>query len=112
MKSSSARIDEVFTPVRKSNPNQRSFSILDGVYYLNLSNGQDPILMCNELLKSEQVEYAEVLFYEQLFHIPNDPFANQATGNQDYLQTIRAFEAWDITTGDPGILIGIVDTGC
>ncbi len=108
---SSARLSEVFVPVKKPNANQRGSSILDGVYYMNLSNGQDPVVMCNELLKSEKVEYAEVLFYEQLFHTPNDPFANQTTGNQDYLQTIKAFEAWDFTTGDPEILIGIVDTG-
>ncbi|MEQ9229376.1 MAG: S8 family serine peptidase [Cyclobacteriaceae bacterium] len=110
-KTSTFRSEEEYVPVKKPNPNQRGYSILDGVYYLNLNNGQDPVQLCNQLLKNEQVEYAEVLFYEQLFHTPNDPFANQTTGNQDYLQTIKAYEAWDVTTGNPNVLIGIVDTG-
>ena len=40
--------------------------------------------------------------------VPNDTLFEQ---QQDYLDSIRAREAWDISTGDEGIVIAVVDTG-
>ncbi|MCL2064421.1 MAG: S8 family peptidase [Candidatus Cloacimonetes bacterium] len=39
--------------------------------------------------------------------LPNDPLLPQ----QWYLEKIQAIDAWEITTGSPDVVIGIVDTG-
>lgn len=44
-------------------------------------------------------------------HRPNDPFAQPDTGKQDYLARIHAYEAWDITKGDPKAFICVIDNG-
>jgi hypothetical protein len=60
------------------------------------------------------IGYTEIETYETLAP-PND-FEN-ASGfwisdpNQYELKMIRAEEAWDLTTGDPNVIIGIADTG-
>src|ERR1700730_16460845 len=40
--------------------------------------------------------------------VPNDPlFAS----SQGYLRAVHAPEAWDVQTGDPGIVVAVLDTG-
>lgn len=66
---------------------------------------------CQLLMKSGLIEYAEPYYLDEVLVIPNDPAA-QPGGNQDfYLKRYQAYEAWDITTGDSTMVIGIVDTG-
>lgn len=86
-------------------------SVLDGVFIIQIEENKDPIELCNQLLRHQQVEYAEVMYQQQLFQTPDDPFANPSSGSQGYLGVISAYEAWDITTGSSDIVIGIVDTG-
>ena len=52
-------------------------------------------------------EVVEPVYTITPFHTPNDPSIIQ----QAYLDIIKAREAWDITKGDPAIVIGVVDTG-
>ena len=52
-------------------------------------------------------EYAEPKYIRETSHIPNDPRVNQ----QYYLDSIQAFQAWDITKGDTNVVIGICDSG-
>ena len=70
---------------------------------------QDLVRTINQLLQLEEVLYAEPYYLlRPLAFTPNDP---DAAPNQDYLQTVRAYEAWEITQGSEEIIIGIVDTG-
>lgn len=52
------------------------------------------------------VVYAEALPVQKLMYTPDDPLLYQ----QYYLDTIKAYDAWDITKGDSNIVIGIVDS--
>ncbi len=61
----------------------------------------------NELNATGYFELVEPLFIHHALFSPNDP----AIGNQYYINLINANEAWDVTTGNPSIVIGIVDTG-
>jgi len=81
------------------------------MFIVEISEEENPLEMVNKLLTYDEVLYAEVMFREQLFQIPNDPFANPSTGSQGYLEVIKAYDAWDFTTGREDIVIGIVDTG-
>jgi len=99
-------------PFRKSKTNARQTpSVLDGIFWVTVDPSLDLVTICNQLLDYEEVVYAEVLLNEELLFTPNDPSAQPGTGNQGYLDVINAYEAWDITTGNPNIVIGVVDTG-
>jgi len=62
----------------------------------------------DSLVNSSNVElviYSAIGKY--LNFVPNDTYSN----NQWYLQKINAFNAWDITTGSPRVIVGIIDSG-
>jgi len=84
---------------------------LSDIYKVVLREGEDPLAVVNELLQSEEVEYAEPYFNHQPLIIPNDPDASPTGGNQDYLSVVNAYDAWSIERGDTSIVIGILDTG-
>ncbi|MES2731608.1 MAG: S8 family serine peptidase [Bacteroidota bacterium] len=83
----------------------------------------------NQLLSDPEVEYAEpVYYYESL--APNENLADAADNrshslkygtayqpndaklvNQYHLNTIRAYDAWQVETGNPNVTIGISDYG-
>lgn len=71
----------------------------------------DVIGEINKLLADSNIIYAEPLFYHQSLFVPNDPEANPATGGQNYLEIIKAFDAWTIEKGDSTVVIGILDSG-
>ena len=53
------------------------------------------------------IEWAEPQYYRYTQTTPNDP----CYYSQKHLSTIKAPNAWDITTGDPNVIIAIIDTG-
>jgi subtilisin family serine protease len=53
--------------------------------------------------------YAEPRYIHRICDAPNDP--NFQNGLQWFYAKVMAVEAWDITHGDPSVVIGIVDTG-
>ncbi|MBC7921433.1 MAG: S8 family serine peptidase, partial [Ferruginibacter sp.] len=63
----------------------------------------------NQLRSDPNVEYAEPVYrYENLAaYLPNDPLS----ANQPYLETIGAYQAWQIERGSPDVTIGISDYG-
>ncbi|MES2651588.1 MAG: S8 family serine peptidase [Bacteroidota bacterium] len=63
----------------------------------------------NELLKNDQIEYAEPSYVHRIDYNPNDPY--YLGGAQSYLQQVKAPAAWDIIRNASNIIIGIVDTG-
>jgi serine protease len=81
---------------------------LDAVYAL-----EDAAHIAAELMQNEAVEYAEpdARRYPQL--APNDTHyaAQWYLHDSETAGGIRAESAWDITTGDAGVVIAVVDTG-
>lgn len=53
------------------------------------------------------VLYAEPVYLDKYVRDPNDP----RYGQQYHFANIRAPQAWDLTTGDPGTVISILDSG-
>lgn len=90
----------------KSATSSRS-TLLDGMMKIRLLDGQDPIALCNELMKDPAIEYAEPILRDYPLYEPSD----QLTSSQYYLTNIKAYEAWDITRGDDDITVAIIDTG-
>ena len=72
---------------------------------------------CNNLLASGILEYAEPNYvYAVDQFVPNDPDAAQTAGSQyNFLNRIKAYDAWDLalggSQGDTSVVIGITDTG-
>ncbi len=80
---------------------------LSNIYRLTLSDSSQLLHTINRLLEYDNVLYAEPLYADQLLFTPND--ANVAF--QDYLEVIKAYDAWDVTIGDTAIIVGVIDTG-
>lgn len=83
---------------------------LSHLYTVELEDG-NVLEAINELLRYDNVFYAEPVFKEELFLIPNDPGAATANTKQPYLSSIKAYDAWGVTTGDSTVIIGVIDTG-
>ncbi len=85
--------------------------ILQRVYKVKLDNGS----FLNEINSLEEVEYAELtgedeIGEEELLYTPNDFFGVEDANPSAQLDLIKARQAWNITQGDPNIIVGIVDT--
>lgn len=80
---------------------------LSTIYRLTFDVNKDPYKIIRQLLNSNYVEYAEPEYINQLAYSPADSLNNQ----QWYLDAIKAYDAWDIQTGDTTVVIAIVDTG-
>lgn len=81
---------------------------------------QDRVI--NALSKNPHVEYAEPDYYAQALWTPNDPYFGSQWGLNNTGQTvvgvvgvadadIDAVEAWDLTRGNAGVKVAILDTG-
>lgn len=89
-----------------------------GFLDLRLSDGSDPIVVVQDFINSGLFEIAELNTIGEYNIIPNDDlfglqWALYNTGQLGgmYDADIDATDAWDITTGDPAIIIGILDSG-
>jgi thermitase len=94
-------------------------SVISGIRVtrLHVPPGQEQAAV-EDYRRSPSVEFAEIDSLVETQFTPNDPYytlAYQTTryGNipQWAPQFVSASEAWDITQGDPAIIIAIVDTG-
>lgn len=61
----------------------------------------------NLLFTTGIVEIAEPEYIQKLDFVPDDSLLNR----QYHLDLIKAFDAWDVTTGDTTVIIAIVDSG-
>ena len=65
-----------------------------------------------ELYNSEpDVEYAELNYYAYAFFGPNDPYYIYQWHLYETYAGINIEPAWDITTGDPNVIVAVLDTG-
>ncbi len=89
-------------------PRRQQSSIDPGLYYeLACEPGRNIEDFINDLYQTGFFEVVEPDYVNQMVFTPNDP----SQSSQYYLQNIRAYEAWDITKGDEGVTIAIVDSG-
>ena len=77
------------------------------VAVFQVPEGSDIPTLAKRIAERDDVRYAEPDFLGRPGLLPNDP----SFGDQWGLQMIDAEGAWDLETGKPGILIGIIDTG-
>ena len=74
---------------------------------------KDPDSLLIALHATNRFEFVELNYTRQLHGgqktqtTPNDP----RIADQWFHEYIRTFDAWDITRGDPSVVIGIIDTG-
>lgn len=85
----------------------KSQSGLTRIYSIKYLGDVDPLFLSKKLNRLENVEYVEPRYIYKVDFYPNDPLI----GSQNYLQIVKAFDAWDISKGDSSIVIGIIDTG-
>ncbi|UII29813.1 S8 family serine peptidase [Fulvivirga ulvae] len=84
---------------------------LSNIYRITIEPGQKVIDVINDLLKYDEVIYAEPYFNHRPLLIPNDPEAKPGIGRQTYLSVINAYDAWTIEQGDTTVVIAVLDTG-
>jgi thermitase len=58
--------------------------------------------------RNPNVEFVEPDYYVEAALVPNDPYY---TYGQLRLQLMESEAAWDITTGEPSVLVAVLDTG-
>ena len=91
---------------------------LENIYILNIPEDTDILSIIQDYSSCPDVEYAEPNYHVQLCGFPNDNDfdkqwnlhnSGQTGGTED--ADIDAPEAWDNKTGDPDIIIAILDLG-
>ncbi len=96
-------------PKERTNKEGRAYADLSLIYECKFSGNFSIEKVINTLMSSDALIYAEPHFIPKVEYSPNDP---QATPTLQYhLQTINAFNAWNINKGDTNVIIGITDTG-
>ncbi|MEQ9425810.1 MAG: S8 family serine peptidase [Cyclobacteriaceae bacterium] len=108
---SGASYNQAFKPRASANSRSKPRKFLKNVYKISLDPGVDLEESINQLLKFDNVLYAEPVYRFKPLLTPNDPQANPTSGNQSYLSTIKAYDAWDISTGSEEVIVAVIDTG-
>jgi len=80
---------------------------ISGIYRIRTNTQQKAESLIKKLKKHPQLEYVELMPINQLVYQPSDT----AIYRQWYLNSVRAFEAWDVEQGDTSVFIAIIDTG-
>ena len=97
------------SPERGTNAAGQVYADLSLIYELKYTSDLSIEKAISKLLLSNILVYAEPHFIPKVNYIPNDPLANAT--DQYHLQTINAFNGWNVNKGDSSITIGITDTG-
>ena len=95
---------------------------LSGLQVVDPRPGRSAGSVVRLLERSEDVLYAEPNVARHAFVMPNDQFGNLLWGMRNTGQSVNgvvgtvdadidATEAWDVTTGDAAVTVGILDTG-
>lgn len=82
----------------------------DGLAFLKLDAGATVFDAVARFERLPEVEYAAPNLYGQAFFVPNDSMIHQ--GDQAWnLRDVGAYDAWDVVTGSPSVVLAIIDTG-
>ncbi len=115
--------DEVIVKFKDQEPEARIHNIIGangahlirksrsaGFHLIKTSGGKTPEQMVELLQQDPDVEYAELNYYAHAAFVPNDPlYINQWNFNKD--NGINIEPVWDLTTGDPNVIIAVIDSG-
>jgi serine protease len=108
---------------RQAVPLRLARSVSDRTHALWLERplrGRELERVLKRLAADPSVEYAVADRRKYRAAIPNDPLFNQApetgqwwltTPNSTFVSAIDGPRAWDLTIGDPGIVVAVLDTG-
>ncbi len=77
------------------------------VMILRTSESWNPEQAAEDFQRTPGVVWAQPNHVFQTNYQPND----SSLSEQWYLENIQAFEAWDVATGDPSVILGVIDTG-
>lgn len=98
-------------PLYPMAPSMELFSValspFNRTYVINYGNPIDPRTVANQLRETGLVEYAAPYRAFRTSNTPNDP----RLAEQYWVKQSDAEAAWEITTGDTSIAIGIIDSG-
>jgi len=95
-------IETIYHP----DPNNEGIAQIILVHLQNQNPAAVPAAI-DRLQASPYVVYAEPDYYEYAHVIPNDPMYRQLWG----MAAIQAPRAWDIATGSPNVIVGVLDSG-
>lgn len=88
----------------------KASEILRNIYLVHYSGTVTPAMMAQSLLQNPDVLYAEphyIYSADVADSIPGDSLISQ----QYALKLVQAFQAWNITMGDPKVVVAVVDCG-
>lgn len=81
---------------------------LDRIYTVNFEAIDNVYDVCRIMMNNPEVEYAVPVFVHQpVEYVPSDPRHNTMW----HMEVLEIEKAWDITKGDPDVLIAIIDSG-
>ncbi len=93
---------------RLVSPNSAALKLPEGGHMTAEQAGRWHTLMaCKELAHSNSIAYAEPNLIVKPHATPNDQFY----GSQWHYPNISLPTAWDTTTGDPSVIVAVLDTG-
>jgi len=84
--------------------------ILDGFYGLSISQEQNPFNVASILEESDKFDVMEFDVIGERLVIPNDPLYDPHQWNLKPSH-LDMPAAWEITTGDPSIILAVIDSG-
>ena len=85
---------------------------LPGTVLVRLPPGESPTAEADAYEQRREVRYAEPNWIYRFSAAPNDPRFPDLWGlNQDSDADIDATDAWDHETGDPSVIVAVVDSG-
>jgi hypothetical protein len=94
-------------PLEATNAYGDSLVDLSRWYQLEYQANVPEAFLVNKLKATSWFDYVERRPQNALFYVPNDSLLS----HQWYLQTIKAFDAWNVEQGDTNVVVGITDTG-
>lgn len=90
-----------------SNGLSRDIESLSRIIKIQFNEQIDSENLISLLQTDNEIEYIEIAKIYQINTLPNDSLISQ----QWALEKIKAFDAWNITQGNPDIKLAIIDTG-
>ncbi len=82
-----------------------------GFKRIKVPPGKTPQQLVELYNREPDVEYAELNYYARAFFVPNDPSYSYQWHFNDPVAGINIEPAWDITAGDPAVVVAVLDTG-
>jgi len=82
-----------------------------GVKRIKVPHGKTAERMVELYGREPEVAYAEPDYYAYALFVPNDPLYSYQWHFNDPLAGINIEPVWDITAGDPNVIVAVLDTG-